>query len=107
MTYEDHKRWRIPFIGRGAHGATGGHVRILGVEVCWLAPESWRPNGVYSIELFRLIAFRRNGPGWDWSVAMFEIKFRKASWRFGEREAARERRASKRRIDALIAKQHR
>lgn len=86
---EPHKRWRIPFIGRGAHSETGGHCYVLGVMVGWLPKSTCYSQGLLEIDILRVLAFRRDEDGWKWSLAKIEFKhaFRPVRWRFGEREA--------------------
>lgn len=104
---DNFKRWKIGPFASGAYSETGGHWKVLGFMRSWVPspcrlPGSqafhWRVK--HEMSLFGAFACQwGDGHPFQWAFFSARIEFRRARWRYGEREKARIRRDARRRFD--------
>ncbi|MBZ9922163.1 hypothetical protein LB579_31250 [Mesorhizobium sp. BR1-1-7] len=81
-----HRRWRLPYIARGAIGDKGGHWKALGVECSWNDEEHFGYANRWAISFFRLLSFHHQDtkggalnvvgkPGWTYRYARPRLTF--------------------------------
>lgn len=79
-SFTGHRRWRVPYIARGAIGEMGGHWKCLGVECSWNQEEYFGYANRLAISFFRLLSFHHQDTkggalkavgkhGWTWRCA--------------------------------------
>jgi len=92
---DEHKRWRVWPIARGAYGVMGGHFHILGFTHSWTDFCQSR-----EFALFGIFAIKREvwhgEPNWSWAFGKITIRFHSAHQRYYEAEKERKRRAYRR-----------
>ena len=95
---DNFKRWKFGPFASGASSGTGVHWKVLGLTHTWLPPSPYWPANKYEFRLFGLLAVEWSKMGFQWAVGSVSLKFSPAHWRYGEREKARQNRASRRRF---------
>lgn len=108
MSQHGHKRWEIGPFASGAYSPTGGHWKVLGLMRSWIPHPSWHDVKTWCVvnelSLFGAFACRWGDGRFQWAFFSMSVTFRRARWRYGEREKRRQERASRKRWEKTIEK---